>query len=148
MKQKTYFAKSEDKRIKWHVVDADGKTLGRLATRIATILRGKHSPRYTSHIDMGYRVAVINAEKVVVTGKKDEQKIYYHHSGYLGGLKSVKFEDMLEKDPEYVIKHAVRGMLPHNKLGDKLSRRLKVYRGSKHPHQAQKPEVVRLPIDN
>jgi len=144
MRQKTYFAKSEDKKIKWYVIDANGKTLGRLASHIAKVLRGKHSPKYTSHIDMGYRVAVINAEKVVVTGKKEEQKFYYRHSGYLGGLKSIKFNDMLKKKPEYVIKHAVKGMLPHNKLGDKLSRRLKVYRGPKHPHQAQKPEIIEI----
>lgn len=142
MIQKTYFAKSENTKIKWYVIDANGKTLGRLATKIATILRGKHSPRYTPHIDMGYRVAVINAEKVVVTGKKEEQKFYYHHSGYLGGLKAVNFENMIVKKPEYVIKHAVKGMLPQNRLGDKLGRKLKVYRGSKHPHQAQNPEFI------
>lgn len=144
MKQKTYFAKPEDIKIKWYIVDANGKTLGRLASGIAKVLQGKHSPRYTPNVDMGYRVAVINAEKVAVTGRKKEKKFYYHHSGYLGGLKATSLSDMLEKEPEYVIKHAVKGMLPQNKLGDKLSRRLKVYRGPKHPHQAQKPKAIDL----
>lgn len=144
MRQKTYFAKPEDIKIKWYVVDANGKILGRLASRIAKILQGKHSPRYTPNVDMGYRVAVINAEKIVVDSKKEENKFYYHHSGYFGGLKAVRLKDMLEKKPEYVIKHAVEGMLPKNRLGDKLSRRLKVYRGPKHPHQAQKPETIEI----
>jgi large subunit ribosomal protein L13 len=144
MKQKTYFAKPENIKIKWYIVDAKGKTLGRLATGIATILQGKHSPRYTPNVDMGYRVAVINAEKVTVTGRKQEEKFYYRHSGYFGGLTATKFSDMLKKKPEYIIQHAVKGMIPHNKLGDKLNRRLRVYRGPNHPHQAQEPEVIEI----
>lgn len=144
IQQKTYFAKPEDIKTKWYVVDADGKTLGRLASRIAKILQGKHSPMYTPNVDMGYRIAVINAEKVFVDTKRAKDKFYYHHSGYFGGLRTTKFEDMFEKKPEYVIKHSVKNMLPQNKIGDKLGRRLKVYRGSKHPHQAQQPELIEI----
>jgi len=144
MRQKTYFAKSEDTKIKWYVVDANNKTLGKVASKIATVLQGKHSPKYTPNIDMGYRVAVINATGVNVSGKKEQEKIYYSHSGYLGNLKSTTYEDMMKNKPEYIIKHAVKGMLPNNKLGDKLIRRLRVYRGSTHPHQAQNPEALEI----
>jgi len=140
---KTYFA-GADNEIKWYVFDAAGKTLGRLASQVAMILRGKHQPTYTPHADMGFRVAVINADKVVVTGKKYEQKNYYHHSGYPGGLKVKTYKDIFQKNPEQVIHQAVRGMLPHNRLGAKLSKKLKVYRGPTHPHAAQQPQKIDL----
>ncbi len=138
---KTYFAGS-DNEIKWYIFDAAGKTLGRLASQVAMVLRGKHHPTYTPHVDMGFRVAVINAEKVVVTGKKYEQKKYYHHSGYPGGLKVKTYKDIFQKNPEQVIYQAVRGMLPHNRLGAKLGKKFKVYRGSTHPHAAQQPQNI------
>lgn len=140
---KTYFA-GTDNEIKWYVIDAAGRTLGRLATQVAMILRGKHQPTYTPHVDMGFRVAVINAEKVIVTGKKHEQKKYYHHSGYPGGLKEKTYKDVFQKKPELVIYQAVRGMLPHNRLGAKLSKKLRVYPGPEHVHAAQQPEKVDL----
>ncbi len=141
LKTKTHFPKS-DKEIKWYVVDADGQVLGRLASRIAQILRGKHDPGYTPHADLGYRVAVINAEKVVVTGKKREQKIYFRHSGYPGGDKYRTFNEQMEVSPEAIITSAVKGMVPKNRLGAKLMKGLKVYTGPNHPHQAQTPEVL------
>ena len=141
IKQKTYFA-GTDEDIKWYVVDASDKVLGRLASRIAMVLRGKHQPTFTPHIDMGYRVIVTNAEKILVTGKKYEQKKYYHHSGYMGGLKTRTFKEMMQNKPEEIIRNAVRGMLPHNRLGRKLSTKLKVYRGPEHPHQAQQPQLL------
>ena len=141
LKTKTYFPKS-DKEIKWYVVDADGQVLGRLASRIAQILRGKHDPGYTPHADLGYRVAVINAEKVVVTGKKREQKVYFRHSGYPGGDKYRTFNEQMEVSPEAIITAAVKGMVPKNRLGAKLMKGLKVYTGPNHPHQAQTPEVL------
>ncbi len=141
IKQKTYFA-GTDEDIKWYVVDASDKVLGRLASRIAMVLRGKHQPTFTPHIDMGYRVIVTNAEKVLVTGKKYEQKKYYHHSGYMGGLRTRTFKEMMQNKPEEIIRNAVRGMLPHNKLGRKLNTKLKVYRGPEHPHQAQQPQPL------
>jgi large subunit ribosomal protein L13 len=128
----------------WYVVDAAGKTLGRLATRIATILRGKHKPGYTPHLDMGDYVIVVNAEKVMLTGRKRQQKVYYRHSGYMGGLKEISFERMLAEFPERVIRLAVRGMLPHNSLGRRMLKKLKVYAGPDHPHQAQQPESLEL----
>jgi len=141
IKNKTYFA-GNDNEIKWFLVDANGKTLGRMATQIATVLRGKNLPTYTPHADMGNRVIVINAENVVVTGKKYEQKKYYHHSGYMGGLKEKSFKEMIQQKPEMVIHHAVSGMLPKNRLGRKLRKKLKVYRGPEHPHQAQQPQTL------
>ena len=141
IKKKTYFAGTENE-IKWYIVDANGKTLGKLAAQIATVLRGKHQPTYTPHVDMGNRVVVINAEKVVVTGKKPDQKRYYHHSGYPGGLKERALKEMMQHKPEQVIQNAVRGMLPQNKLGRKLSKKLKVYKGPEHPHQAQQPQSL------
>ncbi len=135
----TYMAKPGSVERKWYVVDAAGKRVGRLATEIATILRGKHKPEYTPHVDTGDFVIVINAEKVVFTGNKLEQKFYYRHSGYPGGLKSVKAADMLIRHPERVMEKAIRGMLPHTRLGDDQYRKLKVYAGSEHPHDAQQP---------
>ena len=137
----TYMAKPGAVERKWYIVDAAGKRVGRLATEIATILRGKHKPEFTPHVDTGDFVIVINAEKVVFTGNKLEKKFYYRHSGYPGGLKAVKAADMLQRHPERVMEKAVRGMLPHNRLGDDQYRKLKVYAGSEHPHAAQKPEV-------
>jgi len=134
---KTYTLKKGEIQKDWHVIDAQGQILGRLAARIAHLLRGKHKPTYSPHLDMGDYVVVINAEKVRVTGKKLREKIYYRHSGYPGGLKATTLEEMLRKQPTRVIEKAVWGMLPHNRLGRKLLRHLKVYAGPEHPHQAQ-----------
>ncbi len=127
---------------KWHLVDANGKTLGRLATRVAVLLRGKHKPIFTPHVDAGDFVIVVNAEKVVLTGNKMQDKLYIHHSGYPGGFKSISAGKMMEKKPERLITMAVQGMLPKNKLGRRLLKKLKVYTGSDHPHQAQQPEAL------
>jgi large subunit ribosomal protein L13 len=126
---------------KWHLVDANGKTLGRLASRVAILLRGKHKPTFTPHMDVGDFVVVVNADKVALTGNKWKQKLYIHHSGYPGGLKSISAEKMKEKKPERLITMAVQGMLPKNKLGRKVLKKLKVYSGEAHPHQAQQPEA-------
>ncbi len=142
--RKTYSAKPEEIERTWYVVDAEGKTLGRLAAEIAKILRGKHKPIYTPHVDTGDYVIVINADKVRVTGKRLDQKIYYRHSGYIGGLKAVPLRRMLETHPERVIEHAVKGMLPKNRLGRKMYKKLKVYASPDHPHQAQKPQPLDL----
>ncbi len=139
---KSYVAKPLEVERKWYVVDAEGKTLGRLASEIASILRGKRKPIYTPHVDTGDFVIVINAEKVAVTGKKMEQKLYRHHTGYIGNLKEVPLKEMIAKKPEEVIRHAVKGMLPKNSLGRKMLKKLKVYAGPNHNHQAQKPEVL------
>lgn len=139
---KTYMAKPGEIAHAWYVVDAEGQTLGRLATRVASILRGKHKPEYTPHTDVGDFVVIINASKVEVTGRKMDQKKYYRASGYPGGLKSDTLRDKMESAPEDVIKHAVRGMLPHNPLGRKMFKKLKVYAGPEHPHQAQQPELL------
>ncbi len=137
---KTYFARKEDYYEKrWILVDAEGKVLGRVATEIANILRGKDKPVFTPHVDVGDCVVVINAEKVNLTGKKWAQKVYYRHSGYIGGLKAVVAKEMLEKKPEELIRHAVKGMLPKNRLGRQMLGKLKVYKGPDHPHQAQRP---------
>jgi|TARA_B100001971_G_scaffold203753_1_gene219028 large subunit ribosomal protein L13 len=133
-----------DNKGKWCVVDADGAILGRLATTIASRLRGKHNPFFTPHVDTGDSVIVINAEKIVLTGKKLGQKYYYRHSGYIGGLKMITAKHLLEKRPEDLIRFAVKGMLPKNKLGRKIFGKLKVYSGSTHPHDAQQPEVIEL----
>jgi len=136
----TYFARKEDfRQKKWCVVDAEGKVLGRLATEVANILRGKNKPFYTPHVDTGEFVVVINAAKVQLTGKKWTQKPYFHHSGYRGGLKELSAEALLEKKPEEMIRKAVKGMLPKNKLGRKTLKKLKVYASSEHPHEAQVP---------
>ena len=143
---KSYMAKAGDVQRKWYVIDAEGKVLGRLASEVAKILRGKHKPIYTPHVDTGDFVIVINADKVVLTGKKLDQKMYRKHSLYPGGLKETPYRAILANKPEKAIEEAVRGMLPHNSLGRKMFRKLKVYRGSEHEHQAQKPEVLELDI--
>jgi large subunit ribosomal protein L13 len=125
---------------KWHLIDADGQTLGRLATEIARLLRGKNKPQYTPHVDTGDFVVVVNAEKVVVTGKKAEQKVYYRHTGYPGGLKETSYEVMLERKPAEVLRRAVRGMMPKTRLGRQQLKKLKIYTGSEHPHAAQAPQ--------
>lgn len=144
MKKYTSSAKSSDNKGKWCVVDADGAILGRLATTIASRLRGKHNPFFTPHVDTGDSVIVINADKIALTGKKLDQKYYYRHSGYIGGLKMITAKHLLEKRPEDLIRFAVKGMLPKNKLGRKIFGKLKVYSGSSHPHDAQQPEVIDL----
>ena len=134
---KTYSPKAKDIEREWWVIDVADKTLGKIATQVANLLMGKHKPIYAPHIDTGDYVVVINAAKVKVTGKKAEQKIYYRHSGYPGGLKSRRFEELFSKDPVLVIELAVKGMLPHNRLGRSMFKKLKVYPGNEHPHQAQ-----------
>ncbi len=141
---KTYVPKTGEIRQEWYVVDAAGKTLGRLAARIATILRGKHKAIYTPYLDGGDYVVVVNAEKVVLTGRKREQKVYTHHTGYMGGLHQIPLAEMLDRHPERVIRMAVEGMLPHNRLGRAMLRKLKVYAGPEHPHQAQNPRPLEL----
>jgi large subunit ribosomal protein L13 len=141
---KTYTVGKDDIKREWYVVDAQGKTLGRLASEIARILRGKHKPIYAPHLDCGDYVIVVNAEKVRVTGKKLDQKFYYRHSGYPGGLKRINLRDQLQKHPTRVLEAAVRGMLPKNRLGRVMIKKLKVYAGGSHPHQAQQPEVLEL----
>ena len=137
---KTFMAKGEEQQRDWLVIDATGKSLGRLSTEVAAILRGKHKVTFTPHVDTGDHVIIINAEKVVLTGNKAEENIYWH-SQYPGGLKSVTKGQMREKRPERLIERTVKGMLPHNKLGDQMYRKLNVYAGPTHPHQAQKPQV-------
>ena len=141
---KTYTARAEDIEQEWFLVNADGKTLGRLASEIAQVLRGKHKPIYTPHLDCGDFVIVVNAEKVRVTGRKLDQKMYYRHTGYPGGIKSISLRNQLQKHPERVLEAAVRGMLPKNRLGRKMFKKLKVYAGNSHPHQAQQPKVLEL----
>ena len=137
-------AKANEIERKWYVVDADGKTLGRLASEVAKIIRGKHKPIYTPHVDTGDHVVIINAEKIQLTGKKLDQKMYRTHSLYPGGLKEVPYREFLAKKPEKVVYEAVRGMLPHNRLGRQMIKKLRVYRGAEHPHEAQKPEVLEI----
>ena len=134
---KTYSTKPTDINRQWHLIDASGQTLGRLATRIASLLMGKHKPIYSPNQDTGDYVIVINADKVRVTGNKAKQKIYYRHSGYPGGLKSISLEKLMQTNPTRVIEHAVRGMLPHTRLGAKMRKRLRIFAGDTHPHQAQ-----------
>lgn len=141
---KTYTARTEDIEREWFLVDAEGETLGRLASEIAKVLRGKHKPLYTPHLDCGDYVIVVNADKVQVTGRKLDQKMYYRHSGYPGGIKSISLRNQLQKHPERVLQAAVRGMLPKNRLGRKMLKKLKVYAGDSHPHQAQQPKVLEL----
>jgi large subunit ribosomal protein L13 len=133
-------AKAADVERKWYVIDAQDKALGRVATEVARILRGKHKPIFTPHVDTGDFVIVLNAEKVLLTGNKAEQKFYYRHSGYPGGIKAVSYGELLKKKPQKVMELAVKGMLPHNKLGSATFKKLKVYAGNQHPHAAQKPE--------
>jgi large subunit ribosomal protein L13 len=139
---KSFMASTSKVERKWYVVDAEGKTLGRLASEIANVLRGKNKPIYTPHIDTGDYVIVVNAEKVKTTGKKLEQKIYYHHSEYVGGMKEATLKEMMQKKPEFVITHAVKGMLPKGPLGRQMLTKLHVYAGPEHKHEAQKPEVL------
>ncbi|MEW6097168.1 MAG: 50S ribosomal protein L13 [bacterium] len=140
----TYFAKKEDVQKKWYVVDATDQILGRLASRIAHILRGKHKPIYTPHVDTGDHVVVINAEKINLTGKKKEQKIYYHDTGYVGHLKRIGYNKLLAKKPEKVIELAVKRMLPKGVLARKMLKKLQIYQGNTHPHQAQQPEMLEI----
>lgn len=139
---KTFVAKPETVKRDWYVVDAEGKTLGRLATEIAVRLRGKHKPEYTPHVDCGDYIVVVNAEKVQVSGNKSEDKIYHSHTGFPGGLKSVSFEQLIERKPEMVIESAVRGMLPRGPLGRAMFRKMKVFSGAQHNHAAQQPQVL------
>jgi len=141
---KTYAVRASEIEREWFVVDAEGKTLGRLASEIAKILKGKHKPIYSPHLDVGDFVIVINAEKVRVTGRKLDQKFYYRHSGYPGGLKSISLRDQLARHPTRVLKAAVRGMLPKNRLGRRMIKKLKIYAGKEHPHQAQQPKELVL----
>jgi large subunit ribosomal protein L13 len=141
---KTVFVKKEDVNRQWWILDATGQTLGRFASRIAKILMGKNKPNYTPNVDNGDFVVVVNAEKIRVTGKKLNQKVYYHHTGYIGNLKAETLKERLEKKPEEVIIDAVWGMLPKTRLGRKMIKKLKVYRGSEHPHIAQKPEPLKI----
>jgi large subunit ribosomal protein L13 len=138
----TYIAKEADIVKKWYVIDAEGVTLGRLASEVASILRGKNKPQYAPNVDMGDYVIIVNAEKIAVTGKKLEQKMYRRHSGWVGGLKETRLDKMLATYPERVIEHAVKGMLPKNALGRKMFSKLHVYAGAEHPHAAQKPETL------
>lgn len=138
---KSFIAKPHEVERKWYVIDAEGKTLGRLASEVASILRGKKKPTYTPHVDCGDYVIVINAEKVEVTGKKRKEKIYKRHTGYPGGLREMTFEQLLEKHPTEVVRHAVKGMMPKGKLGRQMYKKLKVYVGEAHNHDAQKPAV-------
>jgi large subunit ribosomal protein L13 len=140
----TYLAKPEDIHRKWYLVDAEGKTLGRLATVIASILRGKHKPIFTPNVDCGDHVIIINAEKIHLTGKKLTDKIHYTHSQYPGGLKETPYGKLLQTKPEYAITKTIWGMLPHNRLGRQMIKKLRVYRGSEHPHQAQVPEKLEV----
>ena len=138
---KSFIAKPDDITRKWYVIDAEGKTLGRVATEAARLLRGKHKPIYTPNVDCGEYVIIVNADKIAVTGKKRKEKIYKRHTGYPGGLKEMTFEELMEKHPTRVIKQAIRGMLPKSKLGRQMFKKLKVYAGPEHAHAAQQPEV-------
>ncbi|NWF94148.1 MAG: 50S ribosomal protein L13 [Syntrophaceae bacterium] len=141
---KTYQAKKEEVDRQWYLVDAEGKVLGRVASELAKILRGKNKPAYAPHVDTGDFVVVVNAEKVVLTGKKMKDKIYYHHTGYPGGIKEMSAEKLLSKKPAEMLRMAVKGMLPKNSLGRQMLRKLKVYAGPNHPHEAQKPVPIRI----
>ena len=142
MNMSSFIQKPAEVERKWYIVDAEGKTLGRLASQVAAILRGKNKPTYTPHVDCGDYVIVINAEKVEVTGKKRSEKIYKRHTGYPGGLRELTFEQLLEKHPEEIVKHAVKGMMPTGRLGRQMFKNLKVYAGCEHGHAAQKPESL------
>jgi len=144
VKKFTSSAKSSDNPQKWYVVDANGAILGRLASQVAQRLRGKHRPNFTPHADTGDWVIVINADKIALTGRKMDQKIYYRHSGYIGGLKEITAKELLAKKPEEMVRLAVKGMLPKNKLGRRLFKKLKVYSGNTHPHESQQPEAIKI----
>ena len=141
---KTFMANAQNVERNWYVVDADGMTLGRLASQVAAILRGKNKPTFTPHVDCGDHVIIINAAKVVLTGKKLDQKIYYHHSGFAGGLKQTKYRKLMAEKPDFAVKHAVVGMLPKGPLGRQMARKLRVYAGAEHEHAAQMPTVLEL----
>jgi large subunit ribosomal protein L13 len=141
---KSYMARALEVERKWYVVDAEGQTLGRLATEVAGILRGKNKPQYTPHVDTGDFVVVVNAEKVVVTGRKAEQKVYRRHSGYPGGLKTTTYEQMLERRPTEILRRAVKGMMPKTRLARQQLRKLKIYAGPEHPHAAQNPQTLEV----
>ncbi|HTX99198.1 MAG TPA: 50S ribosomal protein L13 [Bacteroidota bacterium] len=145
MDKTTRFFTLADVDRKWHIVDADGQTLGRLSSEVARLLRGKHKPVFTPNADLGDFVVVVNAAKIRLTGKRTELKEYFHYTGYPGGATWEKFQDIMKKRPERVVEHAVKGMLPHNKLGRKIFGKLKVYAGSDHPHVAQRPEAHKIP---
>jgi len=140
----TFTAKNETVQRDWYLVDAEGKTLGRLATELARRLRGKHKPVYTPHVDTGDYIVVINAEKIHVTGAKAKDKMYHHHTGFIGGIKSISFEKLIDKAPERVLQTAVKGMLPRNPLGRAMFKKLKVYAGAEHPHTAQQPQALNI----
>ena len=142
----TFMANSGNITRKWYVVDAEGKTLGRLAAGVAEILRGKNKVTFTPHVDTGDYVIVINADKVVLTGKKEQTKVYFHYTGYVGGDRYMKAGDALQQKPVWVVEHAIRGMLPNNKRGDQMCRKLHVYAGAEHPHAAQQPEEIKFDI--
>ena len=144
MKKYTYSAKDTDNQGRWCLVDAENAILGRLASTVAARLRGKHNPLFTPHVDTGDWIIVINADKVALTGRKWDQKSYYRHSGYIGGLKTITAKKLMEKRPEDLIRFAVKGMLPKNRLGRKLFKKLKVYSGDQHPHEAQQPEILEV----
>jgi large subunit ribosomal protein L13 len=144
VKKYTFSAKNSDNQGKWFVINAEDAVLGRLATTVASHLRGKHNPSFTPHVDTGDWVVVINAEKVALTGRKWDQKLYHRHSGYIGGLTSISARKLMEKRPEDLVRFAVKGMLPKNRLGRKLFKKLKVYAGNEHPHEAQQPETLTL----
>ncbi|MEW6574469.1 MAG: 50S ribosomal protein L13 [Bacillota bacterium] len=139
---RTFMAKPKEIERRWYVLDAAGKPLGRLASEAARLLRGKHKPIFTPHVDTGDHVIVINADKVVLTGNKLQKKLFVRHSGYPGGLKVMNYATLMKRRPEIAVRKAIEGMLPHNRLGAQMARKLKVYKGSEHPHQAQKPEVM------
>lgn len=141
---KTFMAKGETVERKWYVIDANGKVLGRLASQVANILRGKNKPIYTPHVDTGDHVIIINADKIILTGRKLDQKVYRSHSGYPGGLKEVTYRKLIDEKPEFAIEQAVKGMLPHSKLGRQMIKKLVVYSGPEHKQQAQKPEVLEI----
>lgn len=144
MEKTTKFFKQVDANAKWHLVDANGKTLGRVATQVARLLRGKHKPTFTPNADMGDFVVVVNAANIKLTGKRTELKEYFHYTGYPGGATFTKVQDLMQKNPQKVFEHAVKGMLPHNRLGSRILRKLKVYAGAEHPHKAQQPAPFTL----
>jgi large subunit ribosomal protein L13 len=144
MRMKTYSIKKQEVVKKWYLIDAKDQVLGRVASRVAAILRGKHKATYTPHIDMGDNVIIINADKVKLTGTKPQKKMYYRHSGYPGGLKETSFLDMMRKDPTFAMRNAIKGMLPHNRLGRRQLLHVKIYAGENHPHEAQKPEKIEI----
>lgn len=141
---KTYSIKKQEVVKKWYLIDAKDQVLGRVASKVASILRGKHKATYTPHIDMGDNVIIINADRVKLTGMKPQKKVYYRHSGYPGGLKETSFLDMMKKDPTFAMRNAIKGMLPHNRLGRRQLLHVKIYAGENHPHAAQKPEKIEM----